>query len=338
MKVSVAIATYQGADYIECQLDSIMSQTKLPAEIIVVDDGSTDGTYDILQSYQDEYPKLIELHKNDQNLGVTDNFVECIKKCGGDAIALCDQDDVWKPDKLERQSGVLESGNTTLVYHDSEIMTGSTQTSTTFWSEVDYVPRATKNQEQIINELTKRNFINGCTIMFDASSRDDVLPIPDLWEHDYYIALILAAREEIEEITEPLNRYRYHENQNSSQGTRSLVTRLRRGLSSGIPPKNFQSQAMKWRLLHQQFEGMDQSELMVEKTDLLDLINARCRYEAARSRIYESNYSTYSGLQALLENLNEGRYRKFGDVPTPAYVFKDLIGCLSTISIEFGQQ
>ncbi|MBR4422455.1 MAG: glycosyltransferase, partial [Erysipelotrichaceae bacterium] len=101
MKLIVLMSTYNGERYLQQQLDSLYAQTLKPDRIIVRDDGSTDQTMAILEANAREHKELSFSQGN--NLGAGRSFWELIKTCeDADYYALCDQDDVWLPEKLER--------------------------------------------------------------------------------------------------------------------------------------------------------------------------------------------------------------------------------------------
>lgn len=108
--ISVAMTTYNGEQYIEEQLESIRKQTKSIDEIVIVDDGSTDCTVDIVRNYAYKYPELeIRLEQNDTTLGYKKNFHKAISLCRGDITFLCDQDDCWFENKVEKMCGILDN-------------------------------------------------------------------------------------------------------------------------------------------------------------------------------------------------------------------------------------
>ncbi|RZL67923.1 MAG: glycosyltransferase, partial [Pedobacter sp.] len=117
--ISIALCTYNGEKYIEKQLDSLVSQSYTPIEIVISDDSSTDGTWNILEKYAAVYP-FIKLFKSRINLGFTKNFEQAISFCNGDFIALSDQDDIWDTDKLSILYNEL--GDSDLFYHDSNFI------------------------------------------------------------------------------------------------------------------------------------------------------------------------------------------------------------------------
>ncbi len=99
-RVSVALATYNGAAYLEAQLASLAAQRELPCELVVCDDGSSDTTLAILERFARDAPFEVRIHRNPRRLGYADNFMLAAARCNGDLIAFCDQDDVWHQDKL----------------------------------------------------------------------------------------------------------------------------------------------------------------------------------------------------------------------------------------------
>lgn len=94
------MATFNGERFISEQLKSLAEQTRLPDELVVGDDGSTDATLSIIEAFREIAPFPVRIHQNEANLGYTRNFLATAKRCQGDWIAFCDQDDVWLPDKL----------------------------------------------------------------------------------------------------------------------------------------------------------------------------------------------------------------------------------------------
>jgi glycosyltransferase involved in cell wall biosynthesis len=104
MNVSIAMATYNGERFLQEQLDSLAAQTLLPLELVVGDDGSTDGTLEILERFARRAPFPVHIQKNAPTLGYGENFLSTASRCSGEWIAFCDQDDVWLPHKLEKHS------------------------------------------------------------------------------------------------------------------------------------------------------------------------------------------------------------------------------------------
>lgn len=118
MTVSIAIALYNGAKFIEKQLDTLRLQTVEPNQVVLCDDGSTDNTVDIVNDYIDRYSlqDKWKLYKNPENLGYAKNFYHTMELCDCDLIYLCDQDDIWREDKIEKMNKIMsENSNINLL-------------------------------------------------------------------------------------------------------------------------------------------------------------------------------------------------------------------------------
>ena len=124
MRISVAMATFNGERFIAEQLASLRGQTRLPDELVVCDDQSTDRTLDLVEQFARTAPFEVRIHRNERNLGFGDNFLQAANRCRGDWIAFCDQDDVWLADKLataERYTH-LPGRNVLVVAHNADVV------------------------------------------------------------------------------------------------------------------------------------------------------------------------------------------------------------------------
>lgn len=104
--ISVVMCTYNGEKYLSEQLDSILGQSLPPYEVIVQDDGSSDHTWTILQSYASRFP-VVKLFRNEAEHGINGNFFSAMRRASGHLLAVSDQDDVWHPDKLKEQAAAI---------------------------------------------------------------------------------------------------------------------------------------------------------------------------------------------------------------------------------------
>ena len=110
MTVSVAIALYNGEKFIEKQLDTIRLQTVKPDQVVMCDDCSSDNTFSLVEEYIERHSlqDSWKIYKNTQNLGYAKNFYHAMELCDSDLIYLCDQDDIWKNDKIEKMNKVMD--------------------------------------------------------------------------------------------------------------------------------------------------------------------------------------------------------------------------------------
>src|SRR5258708_2267565 len=122
-RVSVVMATYNGASFIQDQLDSLAKQDLLPDELVISDDGSTDDTLDIVVAFAQQAPFPVHVHRNETRLGYRSNFMRAAGLARSDLIAFCDQDDIWDPRKLKICAAAFDDPEVLLVYHNARIVT-----------------------------------------------------------------------------------------------------------------------------------------------------------------------------------------------------------------------
>lgn len=121
MNISVALATFNGANFINEQLCSLAQQVHLPHELVAVDDGSSDTTVEQLHQFAELAPFPVRIYKNEFRLGYGMNFLRAAELCIGDVIAFCDQDDVWLPTKLRRISDAMTNYKADWVAHSADV-------------------------------------------------------------------------------------------------------------------------------------------------------------------------------------------------------------------------
>ncbi len=107
IRISVAMGTYNGAQFLYEQLESLASQQTLPLELVVCDDDSQDATLDILSDFASSAPFPVHVHRNEHRLGFTKNFLRAASLCIGEWVSFCDQDDVWLPNKLSNAANAI---------------------------------------------------------------------------------------------------------------------------------------------------------------------------------------------------------------------------------------
>ncbi len=200
--VSVVMCTYNGEKYLREQMDSILAQTYPIHEIIVRDDCSTDATLDILREYAQRYDH-IKIFQNQKNRGCNQNFHDVLLQATGCYIAISDQDDIWFPEKIEKQIHQINTGRYDLCF--SDIIPSETYTKTQI-----------KNYEILpynAEALLFRNTIPGHTILAKKTFIDT---LPD-WNgmtfyYDWWLAMNAALKDSITKCEEPLVWHRIHEN------------------------------------------------------------------------------------------------------------------------------
>jgi glycosyltransferase involved in cell wall biosynthesis len=222
MKISVALCTYNGSRFLAEQLESIAGQTRIPDELIICDDHSSDDSADIAGKFADAAPFPVKIIINETNLGSTSNFSQAIESCSGDVIALSDQDDVWLPHKLARIESECDAADVGLVFSNATLTDEQLKPiGMTLWREVfrphDRRIFAAGNARTV---LLQYNVVTGATMAFRSTLRPAILPIPELYEfiHDAWIALVASLSSTVRMVPTPLIEYRQHSAQQLGAG------------------------------------------------------------------------------------------------------------------------
>jgi glycosyltransferase involved in cell wall biosynthesis len=202
--ISVVVCTYNGAKYIEEQLASITGQTYGLAEIIVVDDTSTDETFEVLERAAAR-DNRIALYRNEVNLGFTANFEKAMKMANHDFIAIADQDDIWHFHKIEKMMGAFLP-SAAAIYCDS----------VRFSKTVPSNPVANKKNRRIsgtqVRKLAMYNTVSGHALIIRKSLLEHALPIPSAIYYDWWLALQAVANGGLQFLDEILVYQRAHDN------------------------------------------------------------------------------------------------------------------------------
>ncbi len=237
------MCTYNGADFLQAQLESILAQSRRPDEVVICDDGSTDQTTTLLNQFASA-SSVAKIHINQQNLGSAKNFEQAISMCTGDVIALSDQDDVWRHDKLQMiEDAFLKNPSAGLVFSDAEIVDENLNPlNRRMWKEVGFdahkrkLVRTGRALEVLITGWT----VTGATMAFRSNFTKLSLPIPNeiAMIHDGWIALTTAAVAKVVMIDEPLIKYRQHEQQQIGAPTRTQASTNRGGIEAALRRRN----------------------------------------------------------------------------------------------------
>ncbi len=265
--------TFQGAAYLKAQMDSILGQSIPVHEIIVCDDGSTDGTREILATYAESHPH-IQLHFNEKNLGTVANMQQCLRKTTGDLIFLADQDDVWLPNKVEKTLAFFQKNpNADAVFSNADIIDeeGEIQFGMTLWDIIGFP----YGQVELADfERRVDNVVTGAGLAFKRNQElleKDIPQIPGLL-HDGWIGLYFATKNTLLANPEKLFQYRSHANQQvgGKIAERSQLLDFNLALYDGIPVmKDFATwrTAMKRLYTNLELPYMDKEKIQ-EQIDL----------------------------------------------------------------------
>lgn len=243
LSISIAMCTYNGAQFIKDQLDSLAGQKRAPDEMVICDDGSDDATVEAIERFLPDAPFPTRLAVNKKNRGVTGNYEQAMAMCRGDVIAFADQDDIWHPEKLQRFATAFEErpllGS---LFSDATVIdAGGRPSGYTLWQSIRFgrKERDMVRSGRALDVLMKYNVASGATMAFNARLyKKLLLPIPRGCLGDHWMAVICSAIGELGMIEEPLIRYRKHQGQHvgpkgDGSTIRLLAGEARKCVSSG---------------------------------------------------------------------------------------------------------
>ena len=314
--VSVAMATYNGARWLPTQLDSFARQTRLPDELVITDDGSTDDTEAVVAAFAATVPFPVRFVANPQRLGFNGNFAHAIGLTTGDVVFISDQDDAWYPDKIERVTALMAATPGCLcVVNDQAIADGEgRETGGTVLGNV----RAMGRPDDW--------FGPGCCTAFSRALMPVLEPLPgDVVQYDHWVNALAGALGARAILEAPLQMYRRHGNNASGSA--------------------FTFERPNWRHLLRAARRSDGAASIAAKVAEIDALLARlARPEAtalaapgtlaanvAAMRAERADYAARSDalgrsrvLRAgpVLRLLAQGRYRRFSGATT---ALKDLL-------------
>ena len=216
MKVSIAMATYNGAPYLHEQLESFIMQTRCPDELIVCDDLSTDDTLIILGEFKKNAPFDVHIHSNKQNLGFAQNFSKALSLCSGDLVFLSDQDDVWFKGKIATIEEIAEKDDRNEVFMNDAELTHEDLTPTGI----------TILTQHHSGRVSNDTFVLGCCAAIRGRFLKQILPVPvGIYPHDCWIVHLADGLKRRCIIEKTLQYYRRH-GKNTSMTIESKIQRL----------------------------------------------------------------------------------------------------------------
>jgi glycosyltransferase involved in cell wall biosynthesis len=215
MSVNILLATYNSAQYLKAQLDSLFAQSYQNFIIYVHDDGSIDETLSIINEYAGKYVgKIILLADKNTGKGACISFMWLLENTSNSYYMFCDHDDVWLPNKIEKTLEVMVAtetlmpGEPVLVYTDLKVVdVYLSEIYNSFWK----YSRLKQKYLSQFKYLGICNGVTGCTMMINNNAKKIVLPIhPNAPMHDHWIALNIAKKGKIVYLNEATILYRQH--------------------------------------------------------------------------------------------------------------------------------
>ncbi len=322
MKTSIAMATFNGAEYLQEQLESFLAQTRLPDELIVCDDGSEDDTLAILHAFQKTAPFHVEISENQTRLGCTKNFEKAASLCTGDLIFFSDQDDVWFENKLEVMIQFMENHPQVMVaVNDAEIV------------DEKLLPSGLLKSHQVLAlGLQITSMHPGCCMVFRSKMKEGLfLPVPDYaLPYDTWLNRLALRLDCREFVNEPLQYYRRHRD-NTSAWIVNSTRKIKRFDMAFLKAKDDTRHRCKQRILglealkNRIIESNSPIIERLEKNGRIDncIVQLNAEIETVRLRLALLERPLWCRGGPAVAMLFSGRYKKYFS-GWPSF-FKDIV-------------
>lgn len=234
LTTSIVLCTYNGARFLPAQWESLLAQTLLPDEIVVRDDASTDATPGLLRRLVAEARArgvTVRDAVNPRNLGYVANFECALREASGDVLFLCDQDDVWHPDKLATQLAEFERRDALwlLCGNARRVDPRGTDLGLTLFDVLRVNRKELRNIHagRGFEALLRRSLATGATVALRQGLLKDALPFPEGWVHDEWLAIMAAAMDGFDCIDKSLVDYRQHDSNQIGMRDRGVADKWR---------------------------------------------------------------------------------------------------------------
>ncbi|HYF44963.1 MAG TPA: glycosyltransferase [Acidimicrobiales bacterium] len=320
MRLSVALATHDGRRWLPELLASLAAQTRLPNELVVCDDASTDGTDAVLDDFAASAPFEVRRLANAERLGPVRTFERALTATDGDLVALCDQDDRWAPEKLAVLTRELDRPDVSLAFSDAELVDeGGNAGGRTLWAELGFSRR---QRDSLVGSppgpILRHAVASGCTSVLRRSVLDAAAPFPAVLDlvaepvlHDRWLSLVAGCTGRVVPVAAPLVQYRVHPDQ--AVGARWVSGSEELGVQARRSAADVRARAeARLRLLDVLEDRLDTGDplsvaVREQLTDLRRHLEVRADLGCRRSR-----------LRPVLAQLATGGYRRFGSGPASA--------------------
>jgi glycosyltransferase involved in cell wall biosynthesis len=306
----VAMCVYNGTRYLQLQLDSIVAQSELPHRIAIVDDASTDGSWELLQQWARNAPFEVVLRRNDTNLGVSRNFEKAVGLLDQDIVFLADQDDIWYPGKLtsfvDRFACDRELG---LLHSDANLIDATGQLLGRRLLDTLLVTRDERNEVaagRAYRVYAKRNLVTGAACAFRRELLAHALPFSPEWIHDEWLAFTAALVSKVALLDEATMAYRLHGSNTVGMPLPTVGWRLRTITDAFLRP-TAPRQLLRARRLH---EIYTHASVLGAAPDVLQHLNAAAGHAEFRSALPRNPFTR---LARVLRERRKGHYHAWSN-------------------------
>lgn len=305
------LCTYNGQRYLQQQLDSLLAQSRLPGKIVALDDGSTDRTWEILRAFVEQARGrgiTVEAQRNPSNVGYVRNFEMALQRAGTSMIFVCDQDDVWHPDKL---AVILErfAADPDLLMLHSDARLVDAHLGDLGCSLFDALELGPDELQRVhdgygFDVLLRRCIVTGATMAFRSDLLAAAVPFGDGWIHDEWLAIVASAIGKIDVVERPMIDYRQHDANQRGMSRRTLDVKVREIALSRA--ELLCNEARRMESLRQRLGLLP---IAVKKN-----LPARVqdKLEHTRFRMHITDTARIKRISPILKEAAGGRYRRYG--------------------------
>lgn len=301
-RISVALCTYNGERFIAQQIESILAQSMPVDEIVLGDDASSDNTVQIVEELVGRTNIDLMVRRHNPGLGVRGNFADAISATTGDVIILCDQDDVWHRDKVEKLVEAL--GDKELVHSDARLVDAEgNPKGSALLEELNVSAWEKRNlvDGDALAVLLKRNLVTGATAAVKGEFARSIMPVPDGWIHDEWLAFIAAFDRQLVLLPEALTDYRQHENNQIGAKKEPLFVQIKRKISAD---SDDDARRLTRAISAFHFVNTTQRGIAEQRHRLEEAV----KHQQARSLMPKGHFSR---IPALMSEASKGNYSKY---------------------------
>ena len=195
--IAILLATYNGKQYLCEQIESLLRQTSKDWTLYIHDDGSTDGTSELLHDYALRYQNIVVLDYESQH-GAKDNFLSLLQRVDAEYYMFCDQDDVWIPEKVALSINEIKLQEKTyantplIVYTDLHVADAQLNiTHPSFWKEICLHPEFVTS----FDEIAASTAATGCAMILNSRAKAvTIIPAPKATMHDAWITACVLSK------------------------------------------------------------------------------------------------------------------------------------------------
>ncbi|MBS0199243.1 MAG: glycosyltransferase family 2 protein [Proteobacteria bacterium] len=304
MRCAVVLCSWNGERYLPQQLASLGAQTRRIDQYVLSDDGSTDGSWSLLQSFAEEQRAKgvdVVLHRNPQPSGYIHHFEQALARADADVLFTCDQDDIWHPEKAATMMTAFAADPSLLVLHsDARLVDGAGAPhgrSLFDVLEVTSKELAAMHRGDAFDVLLRRNIVTGATMALRREVLALATPFAAHWAHDEWMAMIASMHGRVDTIETPLIDYRQHGGNQIGATEKSPLQQI----GIGVSRRAYQErQVLRMRELEQRAASMPMTRKAVAD---------RSRHAVARADLPASPFARIAHVG---RELLRGGYHRFG--------------------------